>query len=294
MGREFYISRICKNIISNLGNVRMINRKISVHLQDFPDTSFLDADQELVADMDLVRAICSTALSIRDNKNLRVRLPLNELKIIGKIAPRILPFKEIIAEEVNVKNILVEEKIEGVAELKLQINFKKIGAKYGPRVKEITDAARKGEWKKIAEKEIEIAGVKLVDDEFEIKLMTNNQNDKKFVIAALQTNDCLVSLDIEVTKDLADEGVARDIVRAIQQSRKTADLNVSDHVDIIIFSPNKIILEVVENFASYIKGQVLGLNLKAASNVAEVQSQAKFFSETKIDDGELAIGISVK
>ncbi len=272
----------------------MINRKISVHLQDFPDTSFFDADQELVADMDLVRAICSTALSIRDNKNLRVRLPLNELKIIGKIAPRILPFKEIIAEEVNVKNILVEEKIEGVAELKLQINFKKIGAKYGPRVKEITDAARKGEWKKVAEKEIEIAGVKLVDDEFEIKLMTNNQNDKKFVIAALQTNDCLVSLDIEVTKDLADEGVARDIVRAIQQSRKTADLNVSDYVDIIIFSPNKMILEVVENFASYIKGQVLGLNLKAASNIAEVQSQAKFFSETKIDDGELAIGISVE
>ena len=271
----------------------MIDRKISVHLQDFPDTSFFDNDKELVADMDLVRAICSVALSIRDNKNLRVRLPLNELKIIGKIAPRILPFKEIIAEEVNVKNIVIEEKIEGIAELKLQINFKKIGAKYGSRVKEITDAARKGEWKKIGEKEIEIAGLKLVDDEFEIKLMTNNQNDKKFVIAALPTNDCLVSLDIEVTQDLADEGVARDIVRAIQQSRKTADLNVSDRINIVLFSPNKMILQVAEKFSTYILQQVLGLNLKAASDIAEVQSKTKFFSETKIDDGELAIGISM-
>ena len=67
----------------------MIDRKASVHLQDFPDTSFFDNDKELVADMDLVRAICSTALSIRDNKNLRVRLPLSELKIIGKNASRI-------------------------------------------------------------------------------------------------------------------------------------------------------------------------------------------------------------
>ncbi|MSP33903.1 MAG: hypothetical protein EXR06_03265 [Rickettsiales bacterium] len=270
----------------------MINRKTSVHLQDFPDTSFLDSNQELVADMDLVRAICSTALSIRDNKNLRVRLPLNELKVIGKIAPRILPFKEIIAEEVNVKNIIIEEKIEGTAELKLQINFKKIGVKYGSRVKEITDCARKGEWKKIGEKEIEIAGIKLIDDEFEIKLMTNNQNDKKFVIAALQTNDCLVSLDIEVTQELADEGIARDIVRAIQQSRKTADLNVSDRIEIILFSPNKMILQVAEKFSSYITAQVLGLNLKAASNIEEVKSKAKFFSETKIDDGEIAIGIN--
>ncbi len=272
----------------------MINRKTSVHLQDFPDTSFFDSNQELVADMDLVRAICSTALSIRDNKNLRVRLPLNELKVIGKIANRILPFKEIIAEEVNVKNIVIEEKIEGTAELKLQINFKKIGAKYGSRVKEINEAARKGEWKKIAEKEIEIAGIKLIDDEFEIKLMTNNQNDKKFVIAALSTNDCLVSLDIEVSQELADEGVARDIVRAIQQSRKTADLNVSDRIEIMLFSPNKMILQVAEKFSSYILQQVLGLNLKVASDIEEVKSQAKFFSETKIDDGEIAIGISNK
>jgi len=267
----------------------MIDRKISVHLQDFPDTAFFDNDKELVADMDLVRAICSTALSIRDNKNLRVRLPLNELKIIGKNASRILPFKEIIAEEVNVKNIAIEEKIEGIAELKLQINFKKIGAKYGQRVKEITEAARKGEWKKISDKEIEIAGIKLIDDEFEIKLMTNNQNDKKFVIAALPTNDCLVSLDIEVTPELSQEGIARDIVRAIQQSRKDAGLNVSDHIKVQISADNKLILQVAEKFTNYIKEQVLATEIKAYNH----SENSQFSFKSKIDDGELTIGINL-
>ncbi len=267
----------------------MSNKTISVHLQNFPDTSFFDDDQELVTNMDLVRAICSTALSIRDNKNLRVRLPLQELKIIGKIAPKILPFKEIIAEEVNVKNIAIEEKIEGIAELKLQINFKKIGAKYGAKVKEITDAARKGEWKKHSEKEIEIAGVKLVDDEFEIKLMTNNQNDKKFVIMALPSNDCLVSLDVEITQELAQEGIARDVVRAVQQSRKDAGLNVSDHIMLHISSDNEQILQVVEKFSDYIATQVLANKIKVSRQIAN----AKFSFTSKIDDGDLTIGIDL-
>jgi len=271
--------------------LKMIDRKISIHLQDFPNVSFLHDEAELVSDMDLVRAICSTALSIRDNKNLRVRLPLNELKIIGKTASRINKFKDIIAEEVNVKNVIIEEKIDGLAELKLQINFKKIGAKYGAKIKEITEASKKNDWKKISEKEIEIAGVKLIDDEFEIKLNTNNQNDKKFVIMALPTNDCLVSLDIEITKDLEEEGVARDIVRAIQQSRKDANLNVSDHIDIKIFAENKMILEVAQKFAKYIKEQVLALSLSAANNAEEIENSSKFSQKSKIEDGELMIGI---
>lgn len=267
----------------------MINRKISVHLQDFPDVSFLSDEKDLVADMDLVRAICSVALSIRDNKNLRVRLPLKSLTIIGKNAPRILAFKEIIAEEVNVKSVEVKEEISDLAELKLQINFKKIGAKYGAKIKEITGAAKSGEWKKISEKEIEISGVKLVDDEFEIKLMTKNQDEKKFALQALPTNDYLVQLDIEVTKDLEDEGIARDIIRAIQQNRKDANLDISNRIKLQISSSNPRILEVAKNFENYIKEQVLGDELKCVSE----KISAKFSFENKLDDGDLMVGIDL-
>lgn len=268
----------------------MIDRKISVHLQDFPNVSFLSDANELVADMDLVRSIASTALSIRDNKNLRVRLPLNKLIVIGKNAARILPFKEIIAEEVNVKSIEIKEEISEFAELKLQINFKKIGAKYGAKIKEITTAGKNGDWKKISENEIEISGVKLIDDEFEIKLTTKNLDEKKFATLALPTNDYLVQLDIEVTKDLEDEGIARDIVRAVQQNRKDADLNISDQINLQIFSSNSHILNVAKLFEKYICNQVLSNSLSCTGDANSLKNSAKFSFENKLDDGDLVVG----
>ena len=267
----------------------MIDRKISIHLQDFPQVSFLNNDQNLIADMDLVRSICSSALSIRDNKNLRVRLPLKELKIIGKNSQRILPFKEIIADEVNVKNIEIADDFSNLAELKLQINFKKIGAKYGAKIKEITNASKAGDWKKISENEIEICGVKLIDDEFELKLATKNIDEKKFAIIALPSNDYLVSLDIEITKDLEDEGIARDIVRAVQQNRKDANLEITNRIKLEIFSSNLRILEVANSFAAYIKEQVLADDLKTSMQ----KVSAKFTFENKLDDGDLMVGINV-
>lgn len=267
----------------------MIDRKISVHLQDFPNVSFLNDEKDLVADMDLVQNICSIALAIRDNKNLRVRLPLNELTVIGKNSARILQFREIIAEEVNVKHINIKEEISELAELKLQVNFKKVGAKYGAKMKEITEKSKTGDWKKISDSEIAIAGVNLVDDEFEIKLMTKNQNDKKFVIMALPSNDYLIQLDIEVTKELAEEGIARDIVRAIQQNRKDANLNISDRINLKISSSSKEISQVAEKFANYIKEQTLGETLEIVASKAN----AKFSFENKIEDGDLTVGIDL-
>lgn len=266
----------------------MINRKSSIHLQDFPDTSFLDDEKELVANMDLVRSICSTALSIRDTRNLRVRLPLKKLTVIGKNADRILGFKDIIADEVNVKDISVQDNISDVAETKLQINFKKVGAKYGAKMKEITACTRSGDWKKISDTKIEIAGLTLVDDEFEIKLMTKNQDDKKFATVALPSNDYLVQLDIEITKELEEEGIARDVVRAIQQNRKEADLDISNRIKLQINSSNSVICDVCEKFADYIKEQTLGTQLTTSK---QEELQHKF--SNKIEDGDLEVSFEV-
>ena len=241
--------------------------------------------------MDLVRNLCSVALSIRDNKNLRVRLPLAKLTVFGKNAARILPFSEIIAEEVNVKSIEIKEEISELAELKLQINFKKIGAKFGAKIKEITGAAKSGEWKQISEKEIEIAGVVLEGDDFEIKLATKNNDEKKFAIAALPTNDYLVQLDIEVTKELEDEGIARDIIRAVQQNRKDADLNISDHISLKLFSPNSRILEVARSFEKYISEQVLAREIMCASDSAATKESSDFSFENQLEEDQLLVGI---
>jgi isoleucyl-tRNA synthetase len=271
----------------------VINRKNSVHLQDFPELSFLPDEKELVDDMDLVRSICSVALAIRDNKNLRVRLPLAKLTIFGKKAARILPFSEIIAEEVNVKSVEIQEEISELAELKLQINFKKIGAKFGAKIKEITSAAKNGEWKKTSEQKIEIAGLVLEGDDFEIKLATKNNDENKFALMPLPSNEFLVQLDIEVTKELEDEGIARDVIRAVQQNRKDANLNISDHITLKLFSNNSRVLQAIKVFENYIKEQVLANSLEYSSDVVEVKNSTKLFYENKLDDGDLFVGLSV-
>lgn len=268
----------------------MINKNISVHLQDYPDVSFINDEKELVENMDLVRSICSTTLSIRDNKNLRVRLPLASLTIIGKNANKILDFKEIIADEVNVKEVFIKEDFNELAELKLQVNFKKIGAKYPNKVKEIIESSKQGNWQKSGSK-IEISGVILENDEFEIKLLPKNIDEKKYAILALSTNDYLVQLDIEITNELEQEGIARDVIRAIQQNRKDADLDISDKISLVVFSNNSQILEVTKLFENYIKEQVLASELKIAENLDVINSCKNHF-ENKLEEGNLTIGIS--
>lgn len=254
----------------------------SVHLQDFPDVSFFDEQQALIREMDLVREICSTALAIRDNKNLRVRLPLRCLTVIGKEAAKILPFADIIADEVNVKNIETKEDFSDFAQLKLQINFKKIGAKYGPQVKEIMAALKNGNWRKISENEVEIAGLKLEGDEFELKLEIANQSEKLGILA-LPSNSFLVMLDLELSADLINEGIARDLVRSIQQNRKEAQLDVSDEISLQIFSQNADLIAAIRSFEAYIAKQVLAKTIK----ILNEPPLAKFCFEVVIAASEI-------
>ena len=267
----------------------MIKKNISVHLQDFPNLGFAKDNPELVNNIDLVRSVCSAALSIRDDKNLRVRLPLNKLSVIGKNAAKILEFKDIIADEVNVKNIEIEENLEDLADLKLAINFKKIGAKMGPKIKEIMTASKAGNWQKNDKGEIEIAGIILTGDDFSLKLTPKNLGDKNVATQALSDNSHLISLDINVTKELRDEGAARDIVRLIQQTRKDADLDVTNRIELFIGSENESIGEIISDFDNYIKEQVLADKIEFNKNLAT----ARFINNDKVGDAEISIGINV-
>ncbi|MFT6077149.1 MAG: isoleucyl-tRNA synthetase [Myxococcota bacterium] len=265
-----------------------MKKDLSVHLQDFPNVSFLQDEKDLASDMDMVRKICSAALFIRDRENLRVRLPLNTLNIIGSNASRMLLYKDIISDEVNVKNIQITPEIGDLAEVKLQINLKKVGAKLGKKMKDVQMALRAGDWKKLEENKVEIAGEILIDDEFEIKLITKNSHNT----TALPTNDCLVELDIELTKELEEEGLARDIVRAIQQNRKDADLNVSDHIKIAILSSDSELLRVVKNFDSYIREQTLTDEIILSTD-SSLLKKYQFSFDNKIEENNFKIAISL-
>lgn len=270
----------------------MIDKNISIHLQDFPNLSFIKNEENLVKNMDLVRLICSTALSIRDQKNLRVRLPLNKLTIIGKDVKEIKDFKDIIADEVNVKSVEIQENLNELAELTLKINFKKIGAKLGSKIKEIMTEVKAKNFTQISENKIEIAGITLIDDDFELKLSPKNNQNPDEEIIALPDNSCLIALETKLTDELKNEGIARDIVRAVQQARKDADLDVSDKITLNIFADNKI-TQAIKDFENYIKEQVLATKISITKDLSNIENSANFSSQTKIEDGDLALSIEV-
>ena len=275
----------------------MLDKK-SVHLQNFPDVSFIKDNDQLISDMDIIRHICATALFIRDQKNLRVRLPLNKVTIFNYGGNKasllnirtIESYQNLIKDELNVKNIEVveiENENKDVAELKLQLNFKKIGVKFGAKMKEISKNANQGNWRKISENSIKIGDVILENDDFEIKLIAKDKNSS----AALPTNDCVVQLDINVTKDLEDEGLARDIIRTIQQNRKSADLNVSDHIKVAIFSSNNRISDIIKSYDVNIKEQMLANTIEFIDNVNKIPDYFHKF-ENNIDNIEIKISFN--
>lgn len=251
----------------------MSNKKLSVHLQDFPDVSFIDDNKQLTTDMDIIRDICATILFIRDQKNLRVRLPLNKVTIYNygnsqKTLQNIRSnesYQNLIKDEVNIKNIEVVEIADqnsDIAEFKLQINFKKVGAKFGAKMKEISQGAKQGNWERISDNSIKIGDVTLEDDDFEIKLIAKDKESS----ATLASNDCVIKLDIEITKELEEEGIARDIIRTIQQNRKAADFDVSDHIKVIFYSKNQQLVDVIRSHGQHIKEQTLANNIEVAAD----------------------------
>ena len=101
----------------------------SVHLSDWPDVSAFPEEQELIADMDLTRSVCSAALALRKAHNLRTRLPLAGLTVAGEGADRLLPYFDLIRDEVNVKQVQVSDRVEDLGSFLLKVNARPADAK---------------------------------------------------------------------------------------------------------------------------------------------------------------------
>jgi isoleucyl-tRNA synthetase len=240
----------------------------SIHLQDFPDVKNIIFNDILVKEMDLVQSICSVALFLRDRQNLRVRLPLNSIRIVGKDVELLGKYSDIIADEINVKNVLFENDLEKYANFVLEVDLKKLGAKYGEKLKDIMKGVKTNDWKQNGEN-IEVGGVVLNIDEYMLKLKSKDENAKN--IETLPNNKYLVELDFNITKELELEGIARDVVRNIQQTRKEKDLSLGDRIKLLIKSNNEKTIEAINMNADYIKEQTLALELKCEKSDGELE-----------------------
>ena len=253
----------------------------SVHLENWPTASELPQDQALVSAMDQVRTVSSVASSLRKANSLRVRLPLAKLTVVTANATALEDFRAILAEELNVKGVdLVELSLDSTTEFgvvkRLTVNSRAAGPRIGKNVQAVIQAAKSGDWIE-TDGVITVGGIALVDGEYSIELVADLAEgiDESAVtehIGILPGGGFLI-LDGKVTAELAAEGLARDVVRAVQQSRKDADLDVSDRIKLIIEASDEVLSAVAEH-SELVKSETLTLELETISNTALVNAVA--------------------
>jgi isoleucyl-tRNA synthetase len=213
----------------------------SVHLADWPSPDALPDDPELVAAMDRVRDVCSAALSLRESRGLRVRLPLARLTVAGRGAAMVAPFVDLITDELNVKRVELLDDAQSVATFRVQPNGRVLGPKLGAAFQDVRKAAAAGDWafgpaEDGTEGTVTVAGHTLLPGEFDLVLEVAEGEAS----APLRGNDTVVSLDTEVTPELRREGQARDLVRLVQQARKELGLQVTDRIRLTVHAPDEL------------------------------------------------------
>jgi isoleucyl-tRNA synthetase len=214
---------------------RGVTGERSVHLTDWPQPEVVPADPQLVADMDLVRDVASAGSSLRKAKKLRVRLPLPKLTVAVDNPERLAPYTELIADELNVKNVELTDDIATHGRFELAVNARVAGPRLGKDVQAAIKAVKAGDAVVEADGTLSAGPAVLQPEEYSSKLVAA---DPEYT-AALPDGAGLVVLDGAVTEELEAEGWAKDRVRELQELRKASGLDVSDRITVVMAVPRR-------------------------------------------------------
>ncbi|MCJ1694562.1 isoleucine--tRNA ligase [Rathayibacter caricis] len=231
----------------------------SVHLTDWPTADEFPVDEALVHAMDAVRGISSTALSLRKQAGLRVRLPLARLTVVVADADELAPFEAILRDELNVKEVTLVPLVETSASdygvtSRLAVNARAAGPRLGRGVQTVIKAAKAGDWSEV-DGVVTAGGVELAEGEYELTLEVGGAGADDRAIALLPRGG-FVLLDTATTPELEAEGLARDLIRAVQDARKGAGLDVSDRIVLDVML-DEVSLGALEPHATWIAEETL-------------------------------------
>ena len=208
----------------------------SVHLQDWPDAEVFLTAPDIRSAMDAVREVSSVANALRKREGKRVRLPLARLTVVMTDAWALGRFDEILRDELNVKSLeLIELEADTAADYgithRLTVNARAAGPRIGKDVQRAIQAARSGDWAEI-DGAVVAGGIALEPGEYELELETAGRPEGEAL--ALLPGGGFVLLDTRATPDLEAEGLARDVIRAVQDTRKAAGFDVSDRIHLVV------------------------------------------------------------
>jgi len=243
-------------------NLRTEDMPESVHLQDFPVPNTQYRDEKLERKMAVTRQTVSMGRAIRSLHNLKIRQPLKALHLVTmdvKERSILREMEDIIAEELNVKEVIYRENEDELVEYSAKANFKVLGKELG---KDMKEAAGKIAGLKGSEIQSLLDGATLSIE------LTNRNVDltadsvvvvrtEKENLKVLNEGSLTVALDPEITEELLKEGLIRDLVRGFQNLRKERDLQVTDRIK-VTFSGPELLKEAAEENEGYFLGEILG------------------------------------
>ncbi len=234
---------------------KTLTEQESVHLTDYPTLDAIKFDSTLVEDMDFLQDLCSAGKFIREEKNLRNRLPLKSLTVVGRELSS--AYSEIIKDELNVKEVLFDNNLSVYADKKIYLYTPLLGKALGKEMGMVMAAYKQGQWTLNEDGTLSIGGQSLGRDLFEVRL------DMKEGVAgrAFAENKALVTLDTVVTDELKREGMARDFVRLVQTLRKDKDFNISDRIELSYSTPDSELAKALRENEAYIAEQVLAVKV---------------------------------
>ncbi len=255
----------------DLNSVTNKNKFESVHLTDFPVATKDYVDKDLEERMQLAQKISSMVLSLRKKHNLRVRQPLSKIMIPmmdEKIKHQIEAVKNLILSEVNIKAIEYIDNSAGILVKKIKPNFKTLGPKYGKLMKQISACVVAFTQEEINAMENTGKAQLLVENETVELEMTDveilTEDIPGWVLSS--SGNITVALDVTLTSELVDEGIARELVNRIQNLRKDNKFEVTDKIIVEVEKHHKIITAIQNNYY-YICSEILASSLSLSEQI---------------------------
>ena len=258
----------------------------SVHTSDYPKYDEVLIDELLEEKMDKVRDLISIGRFVREEAHIRVRQPLSEILLDGKLELLIGELSELIKEELNVKKVTFVDDTSIYMNFTVKPNFRVVGKVLGSKLKEFQEKLLElslDDIKKLQNNEI--IKMTLENEEIEVdSTMIDIRIDAKEGFNVGMENNEFVILNTTLNKDLVNEGIAREVVSKVQQMRKNMDLELTDRI-VIKYDGNEEIKDAIREYIDYIKRETLATDIIVSEDVVE---------EFNVNDATIKIAISKK
>jgi isoleucyl-tRNA synthetase len=263
---------------------------VSVHLTGWPSSDESLIDRDCVSSMDLAIRVCSLGHAARNEAGIKIRQPLAKAVVAGDLVTlrRLENVRELIKDELNVKNLSLVTEKEGLLDYKVQPLPRALGAKYGRLLPKIMQAAESVDQSRAARELREGRSIVLKVDGKEISLAPSEVEvvaKAKPGLDLVEESGLLVGVDTALSEALAEEGLARDIVRRIQNQRKEAGFEISDLIETYYLAGPRL-AGVLESRGEFVRTETLSRTIVKGAPPSDAHVQVY-----KIGGEELKLGL---